>query len=42
MCLSIPSQVVEVDEESHSVTVDTMGGVKREVSTPFNDRVIEY
>jgi len=32
MCLSIPSQVVEVDEESHSVTVDTMG-VKREVST---------
>ena len=32
MCLSIPSQVVAVDEKSCSVTVDTMG-VKREVST---------
>ncbi|ELR64483.1 hydrogenase metallocenter (NiFe) assembly protein HypC [Photobacterium marinum] len=32
MCLSIPSQVVKVDEKSCSAIVDTMG-VKREVST---------
>ncbi len=25
MCLSIPSQVVEVHEQDNSVTVDTMG-----------------
>ncbi|WP_305406859.1 HypC/HybG/HupF family hydrogenase formation chaperone [Photobacterium leiognathi] len=31
MCLSIPSQVVEVHEQDNSVTVDTMG-VKRTVS----------
>ncbi len=29
MCLSIPSQVVKVDKESNTATVDTMG-VKRE------------
>ncbi|GGI87021.1 HypC/HybG/HupF family hydrogenase formation chaperone [Shewanella gelidii] len=32
MCLSIPSQVVEVHPEDSTVTVDTMG-VKRQVST---------
>jgi len=32
MCLSIPSQVVEVHEDEGSVTVDTMG-VKRKVSS---------
>ena len=31
MCLSIPSQVVEVHKEEQSVTVETMG-VKRKVS----------
>ncbi|MCG3886963.1 HypC/HybG/HupF family hydrogenase formation chaperone [Photobacterium leiognathi] len=31
MCLSIPSQIVEVHEQDNSVTVDTMG-VKRTVS----------
>ncbi|PSV20367.1 HypC/HybG/HupF family hydrogenase formation chaperone [Photobacterium leiognathi subsp. mandapamensis] len=31
MCLSIPSQVVEVHKQDNSVTVDTMG-VKRTVS----------
>ncbi|WP_318477085.1 HypC/HybG/HupF family hydrogenase formation chaperone [Photobacterium leiognathi] len=31
MCLSIPSQVVDVHEQDNSVTVDTMG-VKRTVS----------
>ncbi len=31
MCLSIPSQVVELHEEEQSVTVETMG-VKRKVS----------
>lgn len=31
MCLSIPSQVVEVHEQDNSVTIDTMG-VKRTVS----------
>ncbi|WP_318522266.1 HypC/HybG/HupF family hydrogenase formation chaperone [Photobacterium leiognathi] len=31
MCLSIPSQVVEVHEQDNGVTVDTMG-VKRTVS----------
>ncbi|WP_318500568.1 HypC/HybG/HupF family hydrogenase formation chaperone [Photobacterium leiognathi] len=31
MCLSIPSQVVEVHEQDNSVTVDTMG-VKRTVN----------
>ena len=31
MCLSIPSQVVELHTEENSVTVDTMG-VKRTVS----------
>ncbi|MCG3863302.1 MULTISPECIES: HypC/HybG/HupF family hydrogenase formation chaperone [unclassified Photobacterium] len=31
MCLSIPSQVVELHPEENSVTVDTMG-VKRTVS----------
>ncbi|MGL5408636.1 MAG: HypC/HybG/HupF family hydrogenase formation chaperone [Shewanella sp.] len=32
MCLSIPSQVVAVDHERQSVTVDTLG-VRREVSS---------
>lgn len=32
MCLSIPSQVVEVHQGENSVTVDTMG-VKRKVSS---------
>jgi len=31
MCLSIPSQVVELHEEEQSVTVETMG-VRRKVS----------
>lgn len=31
MCLSIPSQVVELHDEDNSVTVDTLG-VKRRVS----------
>ena len=31
MCLSIPSQVVAVDIERQSVTVDTLG-VRRDVS----------
>ncbi len=31
MCLSIPSQVVELHEEDQSVTVETMG-VRRKVS----------
>ncbi|MGL4616591.1 MAG: HypC/HybG/HupF family hydrogenase formation chaperone [Shewanella sp.] len=32
MCLSIPSQVVAVDSEHQSVTVDTLG-VRRDVSS---------
>ncbi|WOT03676.1 HypC/HybG/HupF family hydrogenase formation chaperone [Shewanella youngdeokensis] len=32
MCLSIPSQVVEIHEDEQAVTVDTMG-VKRKVSS---------
>ncbi|MFB2681047.1 HypC/HybG/HupF family hydrogenase formation chaperone [Shewanella mangrovisoli] len=32
MCLSIPSQVVAVDNEHQSVTVDTLG-VRRDVSS---------
>lgn len=32
MCLSIPSQVVAVDNERQSVTVDTLG-VRRDVSS---------
>ncbi|MEZ9820637.1 HypC/HybG/HupF family hydrogenase formation chaperone [Shewanella sp. 10N.286.45.A1] len=32
MCLSIPSQVVEIHQGEESVTVDTMG-VKRKVSS---------
>lgn len=32
MCLSIPSQVVEIHQDEESVTVDTMG-VKRKVSS---------
>ncbi|MGL4580078.1 MAG: HypC/HybG/HupF family hydrogenase formation chaperone [Shewanella xiamenensis] len=32
MCLSIPSQVVAVDHEGQSVTVDTLG-VRRDVSS---------
>ncbi|QQX82315.1 HypC/HybG/HupF family hydrogenase formation chaperone [Shewanella sp. KX20019] len=32
MCLSIPSQIVEVHEDEGSVTVNTMG-VKRKVSS---------
>lgn len=32
MCLSIPSQVVAVDSERQSVTVDTLG-VRRDVSS---------
>ncbi|MFQ6372702.1 HypC/HybG/HupF family hydrogenase formation chaperone [Shewanella sp. YIC-542] len=36
MCLSIPSQVVELHPESQSVTVDTLG-VKRTVSCHLMD-----
>ena len=32
MCLSIPSQVVAIDNERQSVTVDTLG-VRRDVSS---------
>ncbi|MCL1039196.1 HypC/HybG/HupF family hydrogenase formation chaperone [Shewanella submarina] len=32
MCLSIPSQVVEIHADEHAVTVDTMG-VRRKVSS---------
>lgn len=31
MCLSIPSQIVKIDQETNMATVDTMG-IKREVS----------
>lgn len=40
MCLSIPSQVVEVHPEDSTVTVDTMG-VKRQVSTHLMAEALE-
>lgn len=40
MCLSIPSQVVEIHEEDNSVTVDTMG-VKRKVSAHLMNDPLE-
>ncbi|MGL4473992.1 MAG: HypC/HybG/HupF family hydrogenase formation chaperone [Shewanella sp.] len=41
MCLSIPSQVVEIHAEDHSVTVDTMG-VKRRVSSHLLSEPLEF
>ncbi|RTR38038.1 HypC/HybG/HupF family hydrogenase formation chaperone [Shewanella canadensis] len=40
MCLSIPSQVVELHEEEQSVTVETMG-VKRKVSAHLMPEPLE-
>ena len=40
MCLSIPSQVVAVDIERQSVTVDTLG-VRRDVSSHLMNEPLE-
>ncbi|MEZ9197745.1 HypC/HybG/HupF family hydrogenase formation chaperone [Shewanella sp. 10N.286.54.B9] len=40
MCLSIPSQVVEIHQGEESVTVDTMG-VKRKVSSHLMTEPLE-
>lgn len=40
MCLSIPSQVVAVNNEHQSVTVDTLG-VRREVSSHLMTEPLE-
>lgn len=40
MCLSIPSQVVEVHEKEQSVTVETLG-VKRKVSAHLMTEPLE-
>ncbi|MEC4725377.1 HypC/HybG/HupF family hydrogenase formation chaperone [Shewanella sp. D64] len=40
MCLSIPSEVVEVHEDEQSVTVDTMG-VRRKVSAHLIQEPLE-
>ncbi|WP_299794312.1 HypC/HybG/HupF family hydrogenase formation chaperone [uncultured Shewanella sp.] len=40
MCLSIPSQVVELHEEEQSVTVETMG-VRRKVSAHLMQEPLE-
>ena len=40
MCLSIPSQVVELHQEEQSVTVETMG-VRREVSAHLMSEPLE-
>ncbi|MGE6381309.1 HypC/HybG/HupF family hydrogenase formation chaperone [Shewanella baltica] len=40
MCLSIPSQVVAVDLERQSVTVDTLG-VRRDVSSHLMNEALE-
>lgn len=40
MCLSIPSQVVAIDAERQSVTVDTLG-VRRDVSSHLMTEPLE-
>lgn len=40
MCLSIPSQVVAIDTERQSVTVDTLG-VRRDVSSHLMTEPLE-
>ncbi|MGI1944691.1 HypC/HybG/HupF family hydrogenase formation chaperone [Shewanella glacialipiscicola] len=40
MCLSIPSQVVAIDNERQSVTVDTLG-VRRDVSSHLMEEPLE-
>ncbi|EDQ00397.1 HypC/HybG/HupF family hydrogenase formation chaperone [Shewanella benthica] len=40
MCLSIPSQVVELHQEEQSVTVETMG-VRRKVSSHLMSEPLE-
>ncbi|GIU06302.1 HypC/HybG/HupF family hydrogenase formation chaperone [Shewanella glacialipiscicola] len=40
MCLSIPSQIVAIDNERQSVTVDTLG-VRRDVSSHLMEEPLE-
>ena len=40
MCLSIPSQIVAIDNERQSVTVDTLG-VRRDVSSHMMEEPLE-
>lgn len=40
MCLSIPSQVIAIDNERQSVTVDTLG-VRRDVSSHLMEEPLE-
>ena len=40
MCLSIPSQVIAIDNDRQSVTVDTLG-VRRDVSSHLMEEPLE-